>query len=703
MSHPSYFRTFILLCLLGSSCRFEPRGQSVVDAKLGANTDGGPSRAVPHDGPRAPGDPGMDGPAPAGAVCGNVCRAESSDGCCPVGCTAASDIDCVAQCGNGVLETGEQCDPPSACAASCPNRGCTKFTLEGSAAECTAICKEAGQEAACKSGDGCCPASCSVGDDDDCAVMCGNGAKEGNETCDPLASCPTACPAEGCQIRKLINPGTCSAECVNDRLQTACMPGDRCCPPGCHAGNDADCVVVCDNSIKESGETCDPLASCPTACPANECQIRKLINAGTCEAQCVNDRLQTSCMPGDDCCPPGCNSGNDSDCGVICGNNVKEAGETCDPLSSCPSSCPAMGCQLRELKNAGSCKAVCENSRTQTACASSDDCCPRACNANNDNDCQPRCDNGVVEQGEKCEPLAECTRRQGACRSDRDTIREGRGNAAQCTFECVESPRRCGDADGQCPSGCQNDPDCKRANGSACENAGQCRSNRCTDGRCCTENCGTCEKCTGQGGTCQLPSGTRVCDSRCISADECCNCDLSTRCSGQGQTLVRGVCNNGTCSTELVSVCGECKRCVGAACVNDDNLSGCPSGQRCQAGRCTPEPSPPPPEPMRVTIAVAEYGRSCVGQSDGTTGNLCGVRILGQKFQQRCEQQHNSTPGRCTFTFRISDEGETDPCAGCAKDLFIDWHCARGFFTEDKPDITIGPEAEGTRVTLNCE
>jgi hypothetical protein len=675
-SHPSYLQIPILLVLIaGAGCRFEPRGQSTVDARLGAGVDQGPSRATPGDGGTGS---GSDGPGATGTVCGSVCEAERSDGCCPVGCTAASDLDCVAQCGNGVLEKGEQCDPPASCPAACPNRGCTKFTLEGSAGECTAICKEAGQETACKPGDGCCPMGCTVADDDDCAVMCGNGAKEGNETCDPLASCPTACPAEGCQIRKLINAGTCTAECVTDRLQTACMPGDGCCPPGCHAGNDADCTAVCDNGIKENGETCDPLASCATACPANECQLRKLVNGGTCKAQCEDDRKETACKSGDDCCPPGCNSANDMDCGVMCNNGIKEMSETCDPLSSCPTSCPAMGCQLRELKNAGTCKAVCENSRTQTACASNDDCCPPACNANNDNDCQPKCGNGVVEQGEKCEPVAECERRQGACRSDRDTIREGRGNAGQCAFECVESARRCGDADGQCPSGCQSDPDCKRTNGSECTSASQCLSNRCTDNRCCAETCGPCERCTGGGGTCQLPSGTRVCGQQCKSTNECCD-----SCNGQCQTCNPamnrcvgtsgggcsasggrpGTCQGGTCVANCAAnqgqACGpECNRgsfnCQGQ-CSGMSPRPGapCSGGGTCNSsGNCDPPCMRSSCEPSGNDCQIGETncnGQGCNFVRNRSRGSSC---VFQQEFNGICDGQ-----GRCLFCGR-----QGDPC-----------------------------------------
>src|SRR5262249_2738351 len=155
------------------------------------------------------------------------------------------------------------------CPTSCPQRGCERYTLQGSAATCTALCVQTGAETQCKAGDQCCPPGCNLGNDSDCACTCGNGMVEGacGETCDPLSSCPQSCPRMGCPLRRLANPGTCHDECVDDRPQTTCLSGDGCCPSGCNAGNDSDCQPACGNGVVEVGETCDPPGSCPTRCP----------------------------------------------------------------------------------------------------------------------------------------------------------------------------------------------------------------------------------------------------------------------------------------------------------------------------------------------------------------------------------------------------------------------------------------------------
>ena len=44
---------------------------------------------------------------------------------------------------------------------------------------------------------------------------------------------------------------------------------------------------ACDDGKIDPGETCDPLASCPTSCPAAQCQLRRLDAPGTCGAKCA--------------------------------------------------------------------------------------------------------------------------------------------------------------------------------------------------------------------------------------------------------------------------------------------------------------------------------------------------------------------------------------------------------------------------------
>src|SRR5262249_43137743 len=146
----------------------------------------------------AAGQPGACPRGPADCNDGNLCTVDSvagpacdarcvhtplttcslvPDGCCPSSgagplCNANNDIDCSPVCGNGVLEPGELCDPPSTCptAASC-NDGisCTSDTLNGSATTCNARCSHSAVTT-CSLGtsDNCCPYPCSSANDLNC-------------------------------------------------------------------------------------------------------------------------------------------------------------------------------------------------------------------------------------------------------------------------------------------------------------------------------------------------------------------------------------------------------------------------------------------------------------------------------------------------------------------------------------------------------
>jgi len=117
---------------------------------------------------------GLSAACPADDV---ITTCTDGDGCCPAGCNNGNDDDCMAVCGNNVLEAGEDCEAGDCCdpdncqfeavATECrasvdacdPSEAC-----DGGSADCRADVTIT----TCTDGDGCCPAGCNSGNDDDC-------------------------------------------------------------------------------------------------------------------------------------------------------------------------------------------------------------------------------------------------------------------------------------------------------------------------------------------------------------------------------------------------------------------------------------------------------------------------------------------------------------------------------------------------------
>jgi len=85
----------------------------------------------------------------------------------------------------------------------------------------------------------------------------------------------------------------------------------------------------------------------------------------------------------DACCPAACTPLSDVDC-AGCGNGQIDPGETCDPVTSCKTACPQVGCQLFTLTGANTCQAACVAAGMQTMCVNGDGCCPTGCTSAND-------------------------------------------------------------------------------------------------------------------------------------------------------------------------------------------------------------------------------------------------------------------------------------------------------------------------------
>ncbi len=285
----------------------------------------------------------------------------------------------VAQCPNGVVEPGEDCDD---------NDMITDFTC-----------------------------------DDTCHFTCGNGVVDDTvgELCDTginsgTGACPSSCDDGMACTSDQLQSADCTAECVHAAI-TAPVDGDGCCPAGATSLTDDDCSVACGNMLVEAGETCDTaitagVGACPTTATCNDsmsCTADVLSMGGTCTATCTNPPITTP-INGDGCCPSGATPLTDNDCAPGCGNGVVDVGETCDTaILVGPGRCPmtancndGMVCTRDVLANGGTCTAACTFPQI-TMPMSGDGCCPAGANNNNDGDCPPRCGNTVVEQGEQCD------------------------------------------------------------------------------------------------------------------------------------------------------------------------------------------------------------------------------------------------------------------------------------------------------------
>ena len=208
------------------------------------------------------------------------------DGCCPAGASSKTDADCAKACGNGILESGETCDPGiTSGTGKCPTikdcddkNVCTKDALSGGA--CTLKCSNTTVAADPTKKDGCCPAGANSKTDADCKSSCGNGVLEANEKCDTgIKSGPGKCKTlkdcddnDPCTIDTIIGAG-CSSECKNTPRQPDATKKDGCCPKGHSSKTDADCLPPCGPDKTENCVNPCKDVTCPTGqyCKNGKC------------------------------------------------------------------------------------------------------------------------------------------------------------------------------------------------------------------------------------------------------------------------------------------------------------------------------------------------------------------------------------------------------------------------------------------------
>lgn len=605
----------------------------------------------------------LEGTAAAcSAVCVHVpvtlCNLEL-DGCCPMGCTASTDGDCKAECGNGILEPGETCEGDE-CPTSCDESdACNPEVLVGSALTCDAACIS-NEIVECSHGDGCCADGCTQLNDADCDAECGNGILEDGELCD--GDCPTTCN-DGliCTHDTLVGGAeTCDAMCGFAEM-VSCTDGDGCCAEGCSRETDDDCDAICGDGLQDPGETCD--GDCPQVCDdGNACTVNTWSgSADSCDLLCSTS-LIAACENSDGCCPVGCHAGVDDDCVAICGNGIIEGAELCD--GACPQDCHDNNACTADTVSGSidTCDAQCSFDEI-LSCIDGDGCCASGCDFNNDNDCSSSCGNGILDAGETCDgdcPIS-CND-SDVCTDDGST-----GSWDTCSLVCTHQPvLSCIDGDGCCAPGCSQalDNDCEAVCGNGVvELAESCDDGDSTDdGNGCSAACVLNAVC-GDGLVQPL---VELCDDG--FTDACGSCNATCTGTGAGSSCGdASVCPEfEACDDGFADTCGTCN----ADCTNAGTGYTCGDGEVC-------------PEAELCDDGFADACGACNATCTGTgAGSSCGDGVVCPEFEA-CDDGYADACGSCnsdctasgtSFTcgdgsvcaeFEICDDSFTDACGTC--------------------------------------
>jgi cysteine-rich repeat protein len=330
-----------------------------------------------------------------GDGCGPNCGVEAGWAC------VGQPSVCAALCGNGALDSGEQCDGAALGGQTCESLG---QGYVGGALACAASCTF--NTAACE------------------LPTCGNGVLDAQEQCDGVLMGGQTCTTVGAFIGGTL---LCLPSCAFD--VSGCLP------------------ITCGDGVISAGEACDDA----NTSSGDGCNILCNVESGwscagepsTCTPLCGNNQLD----PGEPCdggqlggatcqslgfdtgslaCAAGCTY-NTSGCSMFsCGDGQVTAGEDCDGANLNGATCVSLGfvggalaCTVNcGFDTAGCIAPVCGDGiisagvgeQCDDGNSASGDGCNAACQVENGwictgtpSTCTPSCGNGVWNPGEACD------------------------------------------------------------------------------------------------------------------------------------------------------------------------------------------------------------------------------------------------------------------------------------------------------------
>ncbi len=537
-------------------------------------------------------------------------------------------------CGNGVIDSGEQCDNGNGNGTAGNSCTTTCRTVSSSSARSSSSSSRSSSSSSRSS------SSSSRSSSRSSSSSSRSSSRSSVILCVPGTRCPDQqlCPQNG-----ICPPGS-SSRSSSSRSSSrssvvTCVPGTRCpdqqlcpqngiCPPG-------------SSSSRSSVVTCVPGRICPNGavCPQN----------GICPAS-SSSSSRAACVPGTTCpngfvCPqngvcPGCGDGiwqislgEDCDhganngrpgntcstqCHLVCTNTSQcPKGDTCIGNqcqctgSSCPSSSPGGACGNGKL-DAGE---QCDDGNTR-----SNDGCSGRCTLEG----FARCGDGILQNGELCDDgnsndkdacsnacklgIGNPCQQDGECATDlcKDGVCTACTKGSQCQSGICQAGRclnLCGNArldPGEvCDDGNQENNDactnlCRKGNGQSCTEPVECDSNLCTNNTCrscvinadCPSNLCQSGRCVDLCGNGKVDAGETCDDGNRVDGDACSNaCRLGngSRCT-EDQQCDSGLCKDGVCGSCTVN--SECasNRCVNGKCLLLCGNRTLDPGEQCDDG-----------------------------------------------------------------------------------------------------------------------
>ncbi len=570
------------------------------------------------------------------------------------------------ECGNGIIDAGEECEPPNTVLSTCD------YGEDYLQDYCDANCHLQDDECeddypGCTSDPECDEDTPGTGDCDmQCQYEqlpeCGNGKLEVGEDCEPpgvvLSSCNYGADylQDYCDSNCHLQEDDCEDDypgCISDPECDEFSPGTFNCDMQCQYEQ----LPECGDGSLDPGEECEyPGDTDDTSCPQNpeECFGKKLgvrDNYGDCISGCFcdDDQFQLSCVQGE--CGAACDSNDDCDdfnsstidsCDMasclceheptvsVCGNQIIEPGEECEPPGVVLSTCTYGADYLQDYCDAN-CHLQDDDCEDDYPGCISDLECDEAMPGTGDCDMQcqyeqPVCGNGILEAGEDCEPPGVVL---SSCNYGADYLQD------YCDSNCHLQEDDCEDD----YPGCISDPECDEFSPGTFNCDMQCQYEEqpfCGDGI------------LNPGEQCESPGDAN--DSDCPqNPEECFNHKLGIR-DNYGNCVANCLCDEDQFLLSCVQ--NEC----GAECDSNDDCDDSNSStiDSCNMASCVCEHQP--------TQSVCGNGKLEAGEECEPPGVVLSTCSYGADYlQDYCDQNCH-----------LQDDECEDDYPGCTSDAECD-------------------------------